>query len=166
MNLNVGGSNLIWNVCINEHLFINEIFFYLIIINFYFNSCLSDVTSRRITINARFDSRTRIFRAYVIIGNNSGKYPVRELHTTFCQSRREWIISSKQNEFIHHQINTYLISINNYLFSTQASSRSSSNGSHHSRHAAMTLDELRDVNRYAESTKSLSYLPQVGIGEA
>ncbi|KAK0084715.1 hypothetical protein PV325_006524 [Microctonus aethiopoides] len=43
----------------------------------------------------------------------------------------------------------------------QASSRSSSNGSHHSRHAAMTLDELRDVNRYAESTKSLSYLPQV-----
>lgn len=25
----------------------------------------------------------------------------------------------------------------------------------------MTLDELRAVNRYAESTKSLSYLPQV-----
>ncbi|XP_015596904.1 uncharacterized protein LOC107268541 isoform X2 [Cephus cinctus] len=43
----------------------------------------------------------------------------------------------------------------------QASSRSSSNGSHHSRHAGMTLDELRAVNRYAESTKSLSYLPQV-----
>ncbi|XP_014471661.1 PREDICTED: uncharacterized protein LOC106742857 isoform X2 [Dinoponera quadriceps] len=43
----------------------------------------------------------------------------------------------------------------------QASSRSSSNGSHHSRHAVMTLDELRAVNRYAESTKSLSYLPQV-----
>ncbi|XP_014229523.1 uncharacterized protein LOC106654251 isoform X2 [Trichogramma pretiosum] len=43
----------------------------------------------------------------------------------------------------------------------QASSRSSSNGSHHSRHAEMTLDELRAVNRYAESTKSLSYLPQV-----
>ncbi|XP_012280051.1 uncharacterized protein LOC105699537 isoform X2 [Orussus abietinus] len=42
----------------------------------------------------------------------------------------------------------------------QASSRSSSNGSHHSRHAGMTLDELRAVNRYAESTKSLSYLPQ------
>ncbi|XP_015124597.1 uncharacterized protein LOC107046490 [Diachasma alloeum] len=44
----------------------------------------------------------------------------------------------------------------------QASSRSSSNGSHHSRHGdIMTLDELRAVNRYAESTKSLSYLPQV-----
>ncbi|XP_015176196.1 PREDICTED: uncharacterized protein LOC107066247 isoform X1 [Polistes dominula] len=43
----------------------------------------------------------------------------------------------------------------------QASSRSSSNGSHHSRHAGMTLDELRAINRYAESTKSLSYLPQV-----
>ncbi|GAB1868551.1 Rho GTPase-activating protein 20 [Camponotus japonicus] len=45
----------------------------------------------------------------------------------------------------------------------QAPSRSSSNGSHHSRRAAagMTLDELRAVNRYAESTKSLSYLPQV-----
>lgn len=25
----------------------------------------------------------------------------------------------------------------------------------------MTMDELRAVNRYAESTKSLSYLPQV-----
>lgn len=49
---------------------------------------------------------------------------------------------------------------------SQASSRSSSNGSHHSRHAGMTLDELRAVNRYAESTKSLSYLPQVGVGEA
>lgn len=45
----------------------------------------------------------------------------------------------------------------------QASSRSSSNGSHHSRHAEMTLDELRAVNRYAESTKSLSYLPQVRL---
>ncbi|KAL6424052.1 hypothetical protein ACFW04_009744 [Cataglyphis niger] len=45
----------------------------------------------------------------------------------------------------------------------QAPSRSSSNGSHHSRRATagMTLDELRAVNRYAESTKSLSYLPQV-----
>ncbi|XP_035721314.1 uncharacterized protein LOC118441265 isoform X2 [Vespa mandarinia] len=43
----------------------------------------------------------------------------------------------------------------------QASSRSSSNGSHHSRHAGITLDELRAINRYAESTKSLSYLPQV-----
>jgi len=44
----------------------------------------------------------------------------------------------------------------------QASSRSSSNGSHHSKRAAgMTLEELRAVNRYAESTKSLSYLPQV-----
>lgn len=47
----------------------------------------------------------------------------------------------------------------------QAPSRSSSNGSHHSRRAAagMTLDELRAVNRYAESTKSLSYLPQVRL---
>lgn len=46
----------------------------------------------------------------------------------------------------------------------QASSRSSSNGSsHHSKRGAagMTLEELRAVNRYAESTKSLSYLPQV-----
>ncbi|KAG7187887.1 hypothetical protein KM043_013861 [Ampulex compressa] len=43
----------------------------------------------------------------------------------------------------------------------QASSRSSSNGSHHSRRVGMTLDELRAINRYAESTKSLTYLPQV-----
>ncbi|XP_046672714.1 unconventional myosin-IXAb isoform X2 [Homalodisca vitripennis] len=37
-----------------------------------------------------------------------------------------------------------------------SSRSSSSSASHH-----MTLDELRAVNRYAESTKSLSYLPQV-----
>ncbi|XP_077279509.1 uncharacterized protein LOC143906964 [Temnothorax americanus] len=45
----------------------------------------------------------------------------------------------------------------------QAPSRSSSNGSQHSKRvtAGMTLEELRAVNRYAESTKSLSYLPQV-----
>ncbi|XP_070531112.1 rho GTPase-activating protein 20-like isoform X2 [Cardiocondyla obscurior] len=44
----------------------------------------------------------------------------------------------------------------------QAPSRSSSNGSQHSKRATagMTLEELRAVNRYAESTKSLSYLPQ------
>lgn len=36
---------------------------------------------------------------------------------------------------------------------------SSSHSSHSSQH--MTMDELRAVNRYAESTKSLSYLPQV-----
>lgn len=39
----------------------------------------------------------------------------------------------------------------------------SSGSSHSALH--MTLDELRQVNRYAESTKSLSYLPQVsGMG--
>ncbi|EZA51448.1 Rho GTPase-activating protein [Ooceraea biroi] len=44
----------------------------------------------------------------------------------------------------------------------QVSSRSSSNGSHHSKRShAVTLEELRAMNRYAESTKSLSYLPQV-----
>lgn len=40
--------------------------------------------------------------------------------------------------------------------SSCSSSRSSRSSSCH-----MTLDELRAVNRYAESTKSLSYLPQV-----
>lgn len=45
----------------------------------------------------------------------------------------------------------------------KASSRSSSNGSHHSKRAAtgMTMDELRAMNRYAESTRNLSYMPQV-----
>ncbi|XP_049777796.1 rho GTPase-activating protein 20 isoform X6 [Schistocerca cancellata] len=42
----------------------------------------------------------------------------------------------------------------------KGSSRSSSSSATTSRH--MTLEELRAVNRYAESTKSLSYLPQVG----
>ncbi|KAG5325352.1 RHG20 protein, partial [Pseudoatta argentina] len=46
----------------------------------------------------------------------------------------------------------------NGLFQTP--SRSSSNGSQHGT-MGMTLEELRAVNRYAESTKSLSYLPQV-----
>lgn len=42
-------------------------------------------------------------------------------------------------------------------------SHSSSSRSSHSNQLQhnMTLDELRAVNRYAESTKSLSYLPQV-----
>ncbi|KAG8230471.1 hypothetical protein J437_LFUL009961 [Ladona fulva] len=40
----------------------------------------------------------------------------------------------------------------------QGSSRSSSTSTNSHR---MTLEELRAVNRYAESTKSLSYLPQV-----
>lgn len=55
-----------------------------------------------------------------------------------------------------------------YMMVWQGSSRSSSSSatgtgtashSHYSHH--MTLEELRAVNRYAESTKSLSYLPQV-----
>lgn len=41
----------------------------------------------------------------------------------------------------------------------KAASRSSSSSATASHH--MTLEELRAVNRYAESTKSLSYLPQV-----
>lgn len=42
---------------------------------------------------------------------------------------------------------------------THTSSRSSSN--HHMTNEE--LEQLRAVNRYAESTKSLSYLPQVGV---
>ncbi|XP_055706256.1 uncharacterized protein LOC129803591 [Phlebotomus papatasi] len=41
--------------------------------------------------------------------------------------------------------------------SSSLSGHSSKSGSHHH----MTMEELRAVNRYAESTKSLSYLPQV-----
>uniref|UniRef100_A0A1B6CK66 Rho-GAP domain-containing protein n=1 Tax=Clastoptera arizonana TaxID=38151 RepID=A0A1B6CK66_9HEMI len=43
----------------------------------------------------------------------------------------------------------------------KGSSRSSSSSTTTSHH--MTLDELRAVNRYAESTKSLSYLPQEAL---
>ncbi|XP_025831952.1 uncharacterized protein LOC108738035 isoform X2 [Agrilus planipennis] len=51
------------------------------------------------------------------------------------------------------------------LFQTRTNSHSSSE-SHSSKNSShitprMTLDELRAVNRYAESTRSLSYLPQV-----
>lgn len=52
------------------------------------------------------------------------------------------------------------------LFTVSNHSRSSSSRSSHSSRSQqpshnMTMDELRAVNRYAESTKSLSYLPQV-----
>lgn len=43
--------------------------------------------------------------------------------------------------------------------SHSSSSTTTRSGSQHH----MTLDELRAVNRYAESTKSLSYLPQVRV---
>ncbi|XP_044736827.1 uncharacterized protein LOC123298796 [Chrysoperla carnea] len=50
----------------------------------------------------------------------------------------------------------------NGLFKAGQSSRSSSQSSRNSHSGPrMTLDELRAVNRYAESTKSLTYLPQV-----
>lgn len=44
--------------------------------------------------------------------------------------------------------------------SSCSSTRSSRSNSHHM--TLEELEELRNVNRYAESTKSLSYLPQVG----
>lgn len=48
---------------------------------------------------------------------------------------------------------------------TNRSHSSSTHSSHSSQlQQNMTLDELRAVNRYAESTKSLSYLPQVSDG--
>lgn len=49
------------------------------------------------------------------------------------------------------------------LFTVSNRSHSSSSHSTHSSQSQhnMTLDELRAVNRYAESTKSLTYLPQV-----
>lgn len=47
------------------------------------------------------------------------------------------------------------------LFAVPSQSRSSSSRSSNSNSKHMTMDELRAVNRYAESTKSLSYLPQV-----
>uniref|UniRef100_A0A182N262 Uncharacterized protein n=1 Tax=Anopheles dirus TaxID=7168 RepID=A0A182N262_9DIPT len=45
--------------------------------------------------------------------------------------------------------------------SCSSSSHSSSSNTRSGSQQHMTLDELRAVNRYAESTKSLSYLPQV-----
>ncbi|XP_063548446.1 uncharacterized protein LOC134755767 isoform X3 [Cydia strobilella] len=51
------------------------------------------------------------------------------------------------------------ISLEESVFKVSVSSSSQSSRSNSSPH--MTLDELRAVNKYAESTKSLSYLPQV-----
>jgi hypothetical protein len=50
--------------------------------------------------------------------------------------------------------------LGNFVQGSSRSSSSSATTSHH-----MTLEELRAVNRYAESTKSLSYLPQVRSDE-
>lgn len=44
---------------------------------------------------------------------------------------------------------------------SSSASQSSKTSQNHSG-LQMTLDELKAVNRYAESTRSLSYLPQVG----
>lgn len=51
------------------------------------------------------------------------------------------------------------ISLEESVFKVSVSSSSQSSRSNSSPH--MTLDELRAINKYAESTKSLSYLPQV-----
>nr|CAH7753129.1 unnamed protein product [Callosobruchus chinensis] len=50
-----------------------------------------------------------------------------------------------------------------YLLQGNNTTSHSSSTSHSSRHSGpkMTLDELKAVNKYAESTRSLSYLPQV-----
>lgn len=49
--------------------------------------------------------------------------------------------------------------MHDYMFQVSVSSSSQSSRSNSSPH--MTLEELRAINKYAESTKSLSYLPQV-----
>lgn len=49
----------------------------------------------------------------------------------------------------------------NIFFQVSVSSSSQSSRSNSSPH--MTLEELRAINKYAESTKSLSYLPQVRL---
>ncbi|XP_050300416.1 uncharacterized protein LOC126738962 [Anthonomus grandis grandis] len=49
----------------------------------------------------------------------------------------------------------------NGLFQNNASHSSSTSHSSKFSHAKMTLEELKAVNAYAESTRSLSYLPQV-----
>ncbi|XP_021191646.3 uncharacterized protein LOC110377190 isoform X2 [Helicoverpa armigera] len=51
------------------------------------------------------------------------------------------------------------ISLEESVFKVSVSSSSQSSRSNSSPH--MTLEELRAINKYAESTKSLSYLPQV-----
>ncbi|CAG9568082.1 unnamed protein product [Danaus chrysippus] len=51
------------------------------------------------------------------------------------------------------------ISLEESIFKVSVSSSSQSSRSNSSPH--MTLEELRAINKYAESTKSLSYLPQV-----
>uniref|UniRef100_A0A2A4IX62 Uncharacterized protein n=2 Tax=Heliothinae TaxID=95178 RepID=A0A2A4IX62_HELVI len=54
------------------------------------------------------------------------------------------------------------ISLEESVFKVSVSSSSQSSRSNSSPH--MTLEELRAINKYAESTKSLSYLPQVASG--
>ncbi|XP_017783230.1 PREDICTED: uncharacterized protein LOC108567337 isoform X2 [Nicrophorus vespilloides] len=70
---------------------------------------------------------------------------------TLLESCTRLSISLEQNGFFQ----------GNNTSRSSSSSRSSKTSHNHSAGKRMTLDELRDVNRYAESTRSLSYLPLV-----
>jgi hypothetical protein len=56
----------------------------------------------------------------------------------------------------------YFVSQGNNTSHSSSASHSSRNSQNYSG-PKMTLEELRAVNRYAESTRSLSYLPQVRV---
>lgn len=63
----------------------------------------------------------------------------------------------KFSELLKFEISLVSVTCDRFQISVSSSSQSSrSNSSPH-----MTLEELRAINKYAESTKSLSYLPQV-----
>lgn len=55
------------------------------------------------------------------------------------------------------------ISLQGNSTSRSSSASQSSKASQNQSGPRMTLEELRAVNRYAESTRSLSYLPQVSL---
>uniref|UniRef100_A0A182QH72 Rho-GAP domain-containing protein n=1 Tax=Anopheles farauti TaxID=69004 RepID=A0A182QH72_9DIPT len=83
-----------------------------------------------------------------------------------CECERWGLIAQEESHSTPALLTTGGPNVGPGIFNVQKSSCSSSSHSSSSNTRSgsqhhMTLDELRAVNRYAESTKSLSYLPQV-----
>ncbi|XP_044747982.1 uncharacterized protein LOC123309128 isoform X3 [Coccinella septempunctata] len=115
--------------------------------------------------------RTRTYLKYSLFSGHAG---VEECQSTpaLLEVTQPQVSSSSLGIITEHSLleSCTRLSISleqNGLFQAGNNTSHSSSGSHSSRtsqnHSGpkMTLDELKEVNKYAESTKSLTYLPQV-----
>uniref|UniRef100_A0A8W7NZA1 Rho-GAP domain-containing protein n=1 Tax=Anopheles coluzzii TaxID=1518534 RepID=A0A8W7NZA1_ANOCL len=157
----------------------------------FFQSCVSDGKTARMKDVLRFKVATKImkqmieqFTACDLFGRVNYEYYAR-VTGRVLRVQDEWICSFRypppprgktaQQHYAFAQEESHSTpallttggpNVGPGIFNVQKSSCSSSSHSSSSNTRSgsqhhMTLDELRAVNRYAESTKSLSYLPQV-----